>query len=67
MADFATERLEPTSRGAPVSPQNQHEIAGKRPARPKAQRRKQSESDSEPESKPTEAGDDASHRLDQLA
>ncbi len=65
MADFATERLEPTSRGAPVSPQNQHEIAGKRPARPKAQRRKQSES--EPESKTTEAGDDASHRLDQLA
>ncbi len=65
MTDFATERLEPTSRGAPVSPQDQHEIAGRRPSRPKASPRKPSDSDSD--SKPTEAVDEGLHRLDQLA
>jgi hypothetical protein len=65
MADFATDRLEPTSRGTPVSAQDQREIVSKPGNRPRLQPRKPSTLDQDAET--AEQPDDGSHRLDQLA
>jgi hypothetical protein len=65
MTDFATDRLEPSSRGVPVSGQEPRELPGKVLRRPKV--KPPSQKSSEKENELQERVDPLPHRIDQLA
>jgi hypothetical protein len=65
MTDFATDRLEPSSRGAPVSGQQPRDLPGKVLRRPKGKPPSQPAGEKDKEAQ--ERVDPLPHRIDQLA
>ncbi len=66
MTGFSTDRLEPTSRGEPVSSQaEQRDLSGKPPRRPRPQPRHAESPKRDTEA--LEPSDEPSHRIDDLA